>query len=174
MVREITAYKSPWEFRPCSQSFIEGYETETRAEIASCWHNFILSSLYFNASLYAFKILPRPANSYLNKLIYQPTSLGYSVAKAQPFRAANASDRLYPGDCLRRVYALHLSLGSINHRVSALAAACTISMPAYCCYDDAIWRVPLNLLNGILGYHNELPWANYGDNDIHYLYYKQF
>ena len=134
----------------------------------------ILRSLYFNASLDAFKILPRPANSYLNKLVSQPTSLGYSVAKARPFRAANASDRLYPGDCLRRVYALHLSLGSINHRVSALAAACTTSMSAYCCYDDAIWRVPLNLLNGILGYRNELPWANYGDNDIHYLYYKHF
>ena len=39
------------------------------------------------------KILPRPANGYLNKLISQPTSLGYSVVKAQPFRAANASDR---------------------------------------------------------------------------------
>ena len=84
------------------------------------------------------KILPRPANGYLNKLISQPTSLGYLVAKAQPFRAANASDRLYPGDCLRRVYALHLSLGSINHSSSAVAVARTTSMPTYCCYGDAI------------------------------------
>ena len=92
----------------------------------------------------------------------------------QPFRAANASDRLYPGDCLRRVYALHLSLGPINHHVSALAVACTTSMSAYCYYDDAIRRVPLTLLDEILGYLNELPWANYWDDDIHNSFYRLF
>ena len=37
----------------------------------------ILRSLYVEASLCAFKILPGPANSYLNKLISQPTH-GYA------------------------------------------------------------------------------------------------